>query len=225
LNSNYIKQSYNFKKATIMKCDTICFNIFAGFIFIVCFSISLFTFIIPYNESKNYHLQICNITRVEYPRVFPTTSMEGWDTCRCGGRCRSFAPYINLYASISPDKIIKNKYYFDRFDDYTFFDDTCSDGNIPSEMELNLRNAISTAENYINQTVVCYYNNDIDYIYLHKDLDYIVGIAFTCLSGIVLILWIISCIYKYKLYKMETSIYNSKLNHREPIYELDTFEA
>lgn len=179
---------------------------------------SVFMYIVPYTMSSRYNQHECNITRAEYPTYLPTVNMSGWEGCRCGGRCRSFAPYINLYASIRPNKIIREKYYIDRFSEHTFFNERCIDGDDAHQMEINLKEAMSTAETYLNETsVICYYDeNNLDYIYLHKDINYLVGILFTGLWVLIFVGWIIMNCVICKMEKKE----KKRISLRHYTYEL-----
>ena len=146
-----------------------------------CLSISLLVvilvsiplFILPIVAYYDYSEHECNITNVIYPTTMPYNITDNWASCDCGRRCESIAPCVKLYSEAFPNKLIKNRIFVDKHSSCTFIDKNCKNGENPITMYDNLQNAITKAESYINQTTTCYYNSQVDEIYLDNNIDLI----------------------------------------------------
>lgn len=158
------------------------------------FTILLAYFMIHYNLYSSYNLHKCDIVNVTYPTELPTFSDSSlWRECSCGKRCTSLTPCINLYPSVKNNTIILNKFYNTK-DTCTVYNSKCPNGEDPRYTTEALENAYNIAQEYINSTTNCYYNKNIDYIFLEKKLDYKI-LAATCIFGIFSLTTCFLCMY------------------------------
>jgi len=172
--------------------------------FAIFFLISLLTFILPLSEYHDYELHKCNITEVLAPNTVPMINKNLWDSCDCGRKCTSLKPCIKLYSNIDPDIMIKEKYYESKYDVCTFTYGKCE--NDLEYMIYSLNESKKMALTYINKTVDCYYNNNMDNIYLERSIDLVWG--YTWLT-ITIILFIIFCIIF-----LEVCVFTGKKNNK-----------
>ena len=183
--------------------------------FIIFFLISLLTFILPLSEYYDYDLHKCNITTVLAPNTVPMIDKNLWDSCDCGRRCVSLKPCIKLYSSIDPKIMIKEKYYESKYEDCTF-----TYGNCENDLEYmisSLNESKKMALSYVNKTVDCYYNVNMDNIYLERSLDLVWGYTWLSITTLIFILF---CIILLKVY-IFTDNNNNKISNKE---EADTDE-
>ena len=183
--------------------------------FIICFIISLLTFILPLSGYYDYELHKCNITTVLAPITVPMVDNKLWDSCDCGRRCVSMKPCIKLYSSIAPTIMIKNKYYKSKYDACTFTYGNCE--NDLRYMLTSLNGSKKMALSYVNKTVDCYYNANMDNIYLERSIDLVwgyIGLAITTL------LFLLFCKVLLNLYIVTN---NNKITNIEEDYD-DKFQ-
>jgi len=162
--------------------------------FMTCTCITLLFLLVISNQYityLDYDEYDCNITRVEYPTIMPTyNDSQGWISCNCGYRCTSLTTCIKLYSSVKPELMIQNE-LFDNMP-CTFIDINCIKNEDPREISSELTNAINLAEQYINTTVNCYYDEYITNIYLEIEIKeeiivmvfLIIGIYICCGVGL-----------------------------------------
>jgi len=169
------------KKAA--NCFSVIFMIYTLFVVVIAIVIS-----INIKKYYDYDEHICNITRVDYPITMPVYGdVEGWSSCVCERNCRSLAPCINMYASIKLELKIKNDFMVE--EKCTIHENKCINGEDPRWIAHALNNSIEIAESYINSCVPCYYNDNIDDIYLNKDFITSI-ITLAALMGFV---WLCCC--------------------------------
>ena len=176
--------------------------------FIIFFLISLLTFILPLSGYYDYALHKCNITTVLAPNTVPMVDPQLWDSCDCGRRCVSMKPCIKLYSSIDPTIMIKQKYYESKYDTCTFTYGNCE--NDLGYMITSLNDSKKMALSYVNKTVDCYYNANMDNIYLERSIDLVwgyIGLAITT------ILFLLFCKVLLNVYIFTTN--NNKITNTE----------
>ena len=172
-----------------------CFLVYTTFsLFIIFFIISLLTFILPLSEYYDYELHKCNITTVLAPNTVPMINNNLWDSCDCGRKCVSLKPCIKLYSNIDPEIMIKEKYYKSKYDDCTFTYGKCE--NDLNYMISSLNESKKMALSYVNKTVDCYYNVNMDNIYLERSMDLVWG--YTWLS-ITTLIFLLLCVFIMKV--------------------------
>lgn len=179
---------------------------------LLCISVIVYTLI---HKDAEYHEHLCDIVTVEYPTELPTQdNSENWAECDCGKNCVSLTPCINLYASVKPDMKIMN-YYLNDNSPCTFWDSKCTNiDNDPLSMAQKLNNSIIEAESYINSSLTCYYNHDVDAIYLNKTTY-----SYLIISGaILLLIWCICCI---KIVNVNVNEYIENRNLKKNTVETD----
>lgn len=162
-------------------------------IFIVAFIILLITFILPMINYYDYDLHLCNITSVLVPNSVPMNNTYLWEPCNCGRKCSSLSPCIKLYTNISPNKMIKNNFYYDRNSECTFQDEKCENDLMSLINSLNKSHKF--IDTYMNKTVECYYDNKMTDIYLKKDVDMISGYIYAGFT-LTLMLCLLYIVYK-----------------------------
>ena len=98
-----------------------------AFIVLIIFLPTYFSPLIKY---KDFYPIECNITKVDYPITYPTTSnTDNWEECDCGKRCMSWSPCLSLYSDINPDVIIHTSLLdYKSIDTCTFHDENRRDG-------------------------------------------------------------------------------------------------
>ena len=158
-------------------------------VYSLVFVLILYAICVELGKFYDFNEHLCNITRVDYPVTMPVYGDDdGWVPCNCGKRCLSLTPCINMYATIDPEKRIKNDYY--KKLPCTINEETCSHGEDPRYIAESLNKSIEIAESYINSTVPCYYNDNIDEIYLFKNPNYTLMIMAVLLGFI----WLNCCL-------------------------------
>ena len=122
-------------------------------------------------EERHY-----NITNIIYlTDIVIYNDTFNWIECDCGTYCTSWAPCINLYIDLSPNIVIKNELYYYRNNVCIFYNRECPD---TENLERYLNEAQDLYNKYINTTVSCYYNEDmnvtyLDYLFNMYLLDYV----------------------------------------------------
>ena len=180
----------------------------------ICFSLCIILILmimtpivfIPASEYRNYKQHKCHINRVEYPTSLPTVNNTvGWERCDCGKRCVTWSPCINIFTNVSNDVFVRPKFY-EIDEKCTFHDMQCPNGEDVTVIIQELESAAQKYNEYFNKTIDCYYDSDINYIFLEKKWNWGLTIAFTVLVGLMILLLIFLnihfCYFNYKLKKI-----------------------
>ena len=142
-----------------------------GCVGVACCIISVLTpvLIIAFvNDIYEYHT--CTITNITYPAISYTNDTIHWSHCKCGKRCVSYAPIINLYGYIEniTDKplIIKNTINVE----HTFFNKYCITDNKNKTQIINnkLEYARNIYNKYKNTTIGCYYADNELFLHIYE---------------------------------------------------------
>lgn len=156
--------------------------------------ISTFVIFIPYSDYGNYKLKTCYISKIDYPT---NVNDNNWVECDCERKCKSYTPCIKLYTNISGNLYIKED-FFRKNQLCTFYNTSCVENE---NIEKYLNESKEIYNNYINQTIDCYYDNKITNIFMEKDLNLPLLLLFSIPFGIsfllCLILLIDICIQKF----------------------------
>ena len=179
-------------------------------LFVIFFLISLLTFILPLSEYYDYELHKCNITTVLAPNTVPMIDNNLWDSCDCGRKCVSLKPCIKLYSNIDPEIMIKEKYYKSKYDECTFTYGKCE--NDLNYMISSLNESKKMALSYVNKTVDCYYNVNMDNIYLERSMDLVWGYTWLSITTLIFILF---CIILLKVYIFTDNNNNNKISNED----------
>ena len=171
------------------------------FCYIIVLSIAtiflvVFLTITAVDYSKNIHLSehMCEITRVDYPTTFPTIGdTTNWMECDCGKRCNAWGPAISLYTNVSDRNIVTNVRVNADLN-YTFFNNSCPNGEDVRYTQIYMEDARDIAMSYINTTIPCFYRelNSSVFLYRNDDLPALIGVSTTL--GVVIIIIIISLV-------------------------------
>jgi len=133
-----------------------------------------------------------------------------WDSCDCGRKCVSLKPCIKLYSNIDPEIMIKEKYYKSKYDECTFTYGKCE--NDLNYMISSLNESKKMALSYVNKTVDCYYNVNMDNIYLERSMDLVWGYTWLSITTLIFILF---CIILLKVYIFTDTNNNNKISNED----------
>ena len=148
--------------------------------------------ILPLMKYNEFSVTTCNVTSVDYPTELPTyNNTNNWKQCRCGKKCKSWTPCINVYATKNdnPQIIYKTKENVNNIrNDCTFYNHKCEDGEDILKVQNALIEAKNTYNRYHDKTITCYQTPFSDIVILNNNFNWntlialgvIVGI-FTCL--------------------------------------------
>ena len=149
-------------------------NIFIILIVFIVFFIPFIKNIVEYN---NYKEGKCNVDNIKLPTSLMINS--SWGECRCGRRCFSWNPIINIYGYIiknTTDTTYNRKIYMFQENNiktlkYTFFDESCisAKDNTIEHMEHSLYNSHNIYNIYNNKTIKCFYNTNLDRIIIFNN--------------------------------------------------------
>ena len=126
-----------------------------------------------------------------------------WETCDCGKRCQAWGPTISIYTNISDSRVLRSTHSpYDQ--SYTFFNESCPNGEDVRFSQLYLENVENIALEYINQTIPCFYGED-NQVYLEEfdDINTIIGLSSA--MGVVILI-VIFCFIKYRKSQKEEVI-------------------
>ena len=172
-----------------------------GFCYIVILAI-LTLFLVVYltitaiDYSKNIVLSehMCEITHVDYPTTFPIMGdVSNWRECDCGKRCNAWGPTVSLYTNVS-DNVIFTSVRVNPDTDFTFFNESCPNGEDIRYTQIYMENARDIAMSYINTTIPCFYNGLNSSVYLNKNDDLPALIGLSTSLGVVIIIIIVSIV-------------------------------
>ena len=122
--------------------------------------------VLEYLENEKYNETNCTSTSIIYPTSYDNDSH--WGVCSCRKRCKAHSPVISVFVSIenTNDTFLLNQNYIK--DDYTFYNQSCPDGNTPGYTRTFLSDAEAIFEEYQNKTFKCYFNEEKNHVCLTK---------------------------------------------------------
>jgi hypothetical protein len=170
-------------------CSTIVLSLVSIFLVI-------FLTVTAVDYSKNIHLSehICEITHVDYPTTLPIMGdVSNWRECDCGKRCNAWGPTISLYTNVS-DRNIVTSVRVNADLNYTFFNESCINGEDVRYTQIYMENARDIAMSYINTTIPCFYSGLNSSVYLNKNDDLPALIGLSTSLGVVIIIIIIGVV-------------------------------
>ena len=156
----------------------------------------VFLTITAIDYSKNIRLDehMCEITRVDYPTTFPIMGdISNWEQCDCGRRCIAWGPSVSIYTNVS-DHVAFTSVRVNPDTLYTFFNESCPQGEDIRYTQIYMENAREIALSYINTTIPCFYSELNSSVYLNRNDDLPALIGLSTSLGIVIIIIIISII-------------------------------
>ena len=164
----------------------ICCGIVIGIV-LVCMVPFVF---IPWSVNHEYDSHQCFIDKIVYPtHLPPPDNTTGWGRCDCGKRCWTWTPCIQIYTNVSDSVIARDEFY--RTSGHCSYPIRhCPDGEDLTKVQEDINQAKEVYDRYINQTVDCYYNDDIDYIFLEKEWDW----SYTILFIVLLTIFVCACV-------------------------------
>ena len=169
---------------------------FANMCFTICIIVVLMVMIpyifVPAGVFEEYHQRVCKVENIVYPTDIPDHgNTTGWARCDCGKRCLSWSPCVQIYTNVSDEAILRQKFY-DTMGECSFHDDYCPNGEDIRNIRLMLDEAREIFEQYDNRTLNCYYNDDVDYIFMEMSWNWELTAAF--LTLIVFFISMIICV-------------------------------
>ena len=173
------------------KADSVvCPNICLGSIITIIILFMTPTVFIPAGEYGKYDRHSCQVERIIYPTELPTPgNTTGWAECDCGKRCVTWSPCITIYTNVSSEVFAREEFY-NTGGQCTFHDDECPDGEDITRLRQELIDALAIADQYENQTIDCYYDDDVRYIFLEKEWDWNTTIWFLVFIGLLTLIMI-----------------------------------
>jgi hypothetical protein len=166
-------------------CKYLC-TVFSGILVLLISLITIPSFVYPYFNALTFEETQCYINKIDYPYDLPTVyDYNNWAKCKCGRRCQSYSPCINLYTNIST-LFIKGSYP-DANLECTIHEKECTNCEDIRIINDYLQNSQNIYESYINQTTKCYIDsNGVIYLSLATDFDLMlaslifIGLFFLC---------------------------------------------
>ena len=108
----------------------------------------------------------------------------------------TWSPCIQIYTNVSDIVMARPKFY-ETGGECTFHDSSCPEGEDITTILGELEEAHAKFLEYNNQTIECYYDDDITYIFLEKEWDWPLTIGFLVFVGlfttIIIIINVVSC--------------------------------
>lgn len=171
-------------------CDMVC-------IFFMGISI-MFIALVIIDLTMKYENTTCNVVNVEIPLECPSKNLDHWSKCKCGKKCSSYNPCINLRVVTEfSDTVYDLKETQDNKNTRcTFYNKRCMKDS-SSNYDNKLHYANLTYNDYMNTTIDCYYSNSEDFVFIEIDflIQYIV-LVIACISFISCLLCYICCVRK-----------------------------
>jgi hypothetical protein len=185
-----------------------CANYSIGFITFLL-GIAVFVLIgLPLMLYGSYDIYECDVINVEYPTILPSNNdTSNWIGCDCGRYCKAWTPCIDVYVSINNNNNNSNSNnstnnlkiyraldnFMSRDTTCTFYDSQCKNGEDIIQTKEKLAESIEKAQSYINKTVTCYADNNINNInnvYLDRSINIqlmiVIGSFFIIFLGILI---------------------------------------
>lgn len=118
-------------------------------------------------EKSSYLKYNCTVIGIEYPVNLPDLDLNNWKSCDCGDDCSSYNPCIKIFTNQDQSFIKKN--YENKNTECTFYNNVCEENINDFSVKLNQSNELYNQ--YINQTIDCYIDYDINNIFIENDPD------------------------------------------------------
>jgi hypothetical protein len=176
--------------------------IISGALSFILFISGLITFF-NYNDNLKLKEYDCKLTNVTYPTKLPSinnTDMKNFVKCDCGRYCVSnLGTCLNIYGTINNNKILSfKKSISSKAYECTFTEKKCINGEDITDRINKIKEVTKLGEYYKNiiknnETIKCYYNNNNEYIYLEKNVNYIIFTILFSVSFIIIIIML--CCY------------------------------
>ena len=171
--------------------------------FVFCFVFfALFTeYLIPLMNYNVYEENSCHITRVDYPATIPVFGdTTNWKECNCGKYCKAWYPCVKLYTDIENSDYVQDT-YSDPNLPCSFFERDCPNGENAQFMTIYLNESEMFKNQYLDQNVTCYYNEDRNSknseIFLEKNLEENISITLTIILVILCFIIIYNVVINY----------------------------
>ena len=162
-----------------------CVNIFCTLVLIVLVGGSISIIFVPVGKLLSISQEQCYIDNVIIPTTNPYVNSDNWYECRCGRGCSYYQPCVKFYSNLSNEILILESVYGYNNPCTYYSDDNC-DNTI--SIDTLLSDSLNKYNNYINQSVPCYYGDYLDQgIFLENELKVGPVIIISILCGVALI--------------------------------------
>ena len=150
------------------------------FIWLIFVTVSIYGIVVVLTRDNDYEKQQCRISNITYPTSF-NISDGGWKNCTCDTEfCVGVCYCVKMYSNIKKNYVLQNTLGDDEIQDLE-----CTFKSIGVPFDLNFKPII---DKYLNKTVDCWYQNDINNIYINKNEQYNNNFALTfCIVVLILI--------------------------------------
>lgn len=151
-----------------MSEDFLCIRWFLVVIFTITVSFITIPYVfLPLGMILDSDEVDCYISKIDYPTEPPEINLDNWKTCTCGKNCDSYKPCVNLYSNFSMNLKIKQNLYDEFFDCTFLYEEKCKKIN---NYSYYIEESSNVYEEYINQSVDCYYYKNSKELYLDNSL-------------------------------------------------------
>ena len=165
-------------------CSCLC-----AFIAAICLIIGIVSSM-PLWEMNRYSEYTCNVVSIDRPLIKPCNDTHQWTECSCGRYCTSYNACINIKVTLiedndekiynlyrSPGKVNTPCTYYDRKCNKHFVDE---ESHIQSQLDLSN----SIYNEYNNNTIECWTNNDRKHVLIENYNNTEIIILVSILIGI-----------------------------------------
>lgn len=140
---------------TTMKVEKILWR----FIWLIFVSVCIYGIVTILNVNSDFDKHSCHITNITYPKSF-NIEEGGWKNCTCNNEfCVGVCYCVKMYSNIKNGYLLQNTIG----DDYEDPDCTFMSAGVP--YNLNFQPFVNK---YLNKTIDCWYQNDVNNIYINN---------------------------------------------------------
>jgi hypothetical protein len=141
------------------------------FIWLILSAVCIAGIVIILTRDNDYQKLQCHISDITYPTSF-NISEGGWKNCTCGSEfCVGVCYCVKMYSTIKKDYVLQNIAGEDKLQD-----PECTFKSIGIPFNLNFQPIV---DKYLNKTIDCWEQKDMDNIYINNNGPYNPNVALT----------------------------------------------